>query len=395
MYGDGPDDALLRESWQHFCDELKQAGELVFRDTAPQNPTTRATGMRQLARNIGLALQFELDNHDPRFPELLHYFDPIRKQGGDNTDALYVGAPVNGTDTYRVHGNRGSAAYFAVTVLEDGDTPWGGRVVGTLIDDQLEVDADGSFELVVSPHEHAGNWIRSTPGTYRITFRQFFSDWENEAPMVARIDREGSTEPPEPLTAQRLDEGLRDAAHWVRWSVGYWADMLDKWQARPNEFISYGELESNPIDFTPGGAPLISYWQVQPEEACVIRVTPPKADYWAVEFGSYWWETMDYRYRLCSLNAHHAELEEDGSLLVVISHVDPGLPNWLDPSGHDEGYVTFRWIGAESYPRPVAEQIRLSKLPEHLPENVRRITPAERAEQLRGRRRGVIKRFGT
>jgi hypothetical protein len=303
MYGDGPDDALLRESWHHFCDALKEAGDLVFRDTAPRNPTTRATGMRQLARNIALALQFELENHDPRFPELLHYFDPVRKQGGDNTDALYVGAPINGTDTYRISGKRGTAAYFAVTVLEDGDTPWGGQVVGQLVDEELEVDDDGCFELVVSPREHPGNWIRSTSETYRITFRQFFADWENEEPMVARIDREGATSPPEPLTAQRLDEGLRGAAHWVRWSVTYWAEMLDKWQARPNEFISYGELESNQIDFTPGGAPLISYWNVAPDEACVIRVTPPRADYWAVEFGSYWWETMDYRYRLCSLLA--------------------------------------------------------------------------------------------
>jgi hypothetical protein len=114
-----------------------------------------------------------------------------------------------------------------------------------------------------------------------------------------------------------------------------------------------------------------------------------------VEFGSYWWETMDYRYRLCSLNAHHAQLEEDGSLLVVISHADPGLPNWLDPSGHDEGYVTFRWIGADAYPRPIAQQVRIAELEDHIPENVRRITPAERAQQLRGRRRGAIKRFGT
>lgn len=395
MYGDGRDDALLRESWHHFCDALKETGDLVFRDTAPRNPTARATGMRQLARNIALALQFELENDDPRFPELLHYFDPVRKQGGDNTDALYVGAPINGTDTYRISGYRGTAAYFAVTVLEDGDTPWGGQVVGQLIDEELGVDDDGRFELVVSPREHPGNWIRSTSGTYRITFRQFFADWENEEPMVARIDREGATTPPEPITAQRLGEGLRGAAHWVRWSVTYWADMLDKWQARPNEFISYAELESNPIDFTPGGAPLISYWKVAPEEACVIRVTPPRADYWAVEFGGYWWETMDYRYRLCSLNAHHAQLEEDGSLLVVISHADPGLPNWLDPSGHDEGYVTFRWIGADAHPRPIAEQVRIAELEDHLPENVQRITPAERAQQLRGRRRGVIKRFGT
>jgi len=81
MFGDGQDDELLRTSWHQFCDQLKDAGDLVFRDTAPNNPVTRATGMRQLARNISLALQFSLENHDPEFPELLHYFDPVRKQG--------------------------------------------------------------------------------------------------------------------------------------------------------------------------------------------------------------------------------------------------------------------------------------------------------------------------
>ena len=65
-------------------------------------------------------------------PELLHYFDPLRKQGGDNADALYVGAPVDGAHTYRISGQRGTARYFAVTVLEDGVTPWGGAVVGSL-----------------------------------------------------------------------------------------------------------------------------------------------------------------------------------------------------------------------------------------------------------------------
>ncbi len=395
MFGDGQDDQVLRTSWHEFCDQLKAAGDLVFRDTAPSNPVARATGMRQLARNISLALQFELDNSDPEFPELLHYFDPIRKQGGDNTDALYVGSPVNGSDTYRIRGHRGSAAYFAVTVLETGETPWGGQVVGTIIDDQLAVADDGTFELVISPNPHPGNWIRSTPETYRVTFRQFFSDWENESPMTAMIERERSAGPPQPLTARHLQEGLHAAAHWVHWSVEYWADMLDNWQARPNEFVAYDELESNSIDFTPGGAPLIAYWKLPVGEALLIRVTPPEASYWAVEFGSYWWETMDYRYRLCSLNQHHAQLEHDGSLLVVVSHDDPGLPNWLDPSGHDEGYVTFRWIGAQEYPRPVVEQFAVGELEANLPADVRRITPPERVDQLRRRRRGVIKRFGT
>ena len=59
-------------------------------------------------------------------------------------------------------------------------------------------------------------------------------------PMVATIEREGIARPPEPLTAQRLGEGLQSAALWVHDSVEYWAEMLDKWKLRPNEFVAYG-----------------------------------------------------------------------------------------------------------------------------------------------------------
>lgn len=394
MYGDNANDEQLKASWDSFCDELKAAGELVFRDTTPTEDIDRAKGFRLLARNIALGLQFHLENSDPRYPELLHYFDPQRKQGGDNSDALYVGAPVDGEHTYHIVGQRGSARYFAITVLEDGDTPWGGAVVGQLIDHEIVVEEDGSFEIVLSPDKHPGNWIRTTPGSWRVTVRQFFADWENEQPMVARIDRLGEPVHAPDFTPEQLESGLRDAAAWVRDSTRYWADMLDKWQAQPNHFLSYRQLDDNAIDATPGGEPLICYWQVPEDEVLLVRVTPPAADYWSVEFGNYWWETMDYRYRLCSTNCHHAQLEEDGELVLVVCHDDPGLPNWLDPSGHQEGYITVRWIGAADYPEPRCEQVSRDALFEHLPDTVKTITPEQRRRQLAARRRGVIRRFG-
>jgi len=149
-----------------------------------------------------------------------------------------------------------------------------------------------------------------------------------------------------------------------------------------------------PIVAIPGGEPLICYWRVPPEEVLVVRVTPPAADYWSVEFGNYWWETMDYRYRLCSTNCHHAVLEDDGELLLVVAHEDPGLPNWLDPSGHTEGYMTVRWIGAGDYPTPRCDQMPLSALADYLHAGVRRIDGAGRRAQLAARRSGVIRRFG-
>ena len=383
----------LKQSWHQFCEDLQLAGDVVFRDTAPDTPLDRAKGIRFLSRNIALALQFKLENNDAEFPELMRYFDPVRKQGGDNSDALYVGAPINGHDTYRVAGRLGSASYFAVTVLEDGDTPWGGAVVGVLFGDQIETDADGNFELWLSPRQHSGNCIVTTTNSFRVTFRQFFSDWENEQAMEASIERVGALAPPAQLTPAQVGQGLLDAAAWLRESTTYWADKLDLWQARPNQFIAFGEMESQKIDATPGGTPLIAYWKLPRDEALVIRVTPPACAYWNVEFGNYWWETMDYRYRHCSLTEHYTQLQPDGELIVVVTHEDLLVANWLDPCGHKEGYITFRWIGAEHSPRPVCQQVKIEQLFEVLPASIARVTAEQRIETLAARKRGVARRF--
>ena len=252
--------------------------------------------------------------------------------------------------------------FFAVTVVERGDTPWGGGVAGTLFGHELAVDENGEFELFLSPEPQPGNWICTTPETFRVTVRQFFLDWEGEGPMRARIDRLTGDSVPSTLTPEKVSEGLGRAARWVEESITYWADRIDLWKEQPNSFLSYRQLDKNPIDATPGGEPLISYWQLPKDEALIVRVVPPKADYWAVEFGNYWWETMDYRYRLASTNAHHAQLETDGELILVVSHDDPGVPNWLDPSGHTEGYITFRWVGADAYPVPQCQQVARAQL---------------------------------
>ncbi|MEE4662045.1 MAG: DUF1214 domain-containing protein [Halieaceae bacterium] len=388
-------DAALASAWDQFCDQLKAAGSIPFRDSVPTGDLSRVAGFRSLAQNIGLAVQFFLENDDPLHPELLHYFDPIRKQGGDNPDAVYVGGPINGTDTYRISGDRGSARYFSVTAVETGNTPWGGGVASTLFGDDIVVDADGRFELICSPDPHPGNWLKTSPDTFRVTFRQFFADWERERPMHAMIERLSPKPADKPvMDAQRLSRGLDAASRWVSDSLLYWADMIERWKAHPNTFLSYRQLDDNEIDATPGGEPLIAYWQLPRDEVIVIQVTPPNAKYWAVEFGNYWWCSMDYRSILSNTNCHYARLEDDGELILVISHVDTGHANWLDPAGFSEGYVTVRWMQADHYPVPEVAQIKLTELDSHLAANVQKVTPQQRAEQIAARRRGVVQRFG-
>jgi len=124
-----------------------------------------------------------------------------------------------------------------------------------------------------------------------------------------------------------------------------------------------------------------------------MRVKPPQCKFWNLEFCNPWWETMDYRYRLSGTNMHHAVLEDNGELIAVASHDDPGVSNWCDTSGFTEGMMNLRWIAADSSPLPECTLVKRAELAQHLPKNVKRITGDERLEQLAARRRGIYNRF--
>lgn len=385
----------LRAAWREFCNTLESLGDLPGENTLASNAQDRAAGYLQLFRNLSLAFDFQYEYNNPLFPEFFRYFGPTRKQGGDNSDCNYVGAAISGDYRYRIAGNRGTSRYFSIVLVEEGDTPWGGRVVATSFGDDIETDESGHFELIISQDEQEGNWLKSTDKTFRVTIRQYFADWERERPMRALIERISVPDlDPPTVSDQRLADGLIKTVQWLCESVGYWPMMLQKWENSRNTFKSYWQLEDNAIDATPGGDPLVCYWALEEHESLIVRVRPPQCHYWNVEFGNCWWETTDYRYRLANTNMHYAELEEDGELIVVIAHRDPGVPNWLDCSGFSRGYVTFRWMLSEEHPVPQASQISLQELFANLPKRVRRINVEARKEQLRIRRRGILARFG-
>ncbi|MDB5971374.1 MAG: hypothetical protein JWQ90_3824 [Hydrocarboniphaga sp.] len=388
------DDTELAQAWDDFCETLKSAKSTLFLDNAPKAAHDRAAGLRMLARNIALALDMRLENADPLRPQLTHYFDWRRKQGGDNADALYLGAAIDGSQTYRLSGRLGSAAFAAFTVIDDGATPWGGAAAGTLLAKDLQTDAQGRFELLLSPEPQPGNWLKTGARTIRLTIRQFFGDWDNETPMAVEIERAGEALPPPEFSVDGVMRGLRDAAAWLADVTGFWHNTLGLWQKRPLEFLSLRQVMGKGIDATPGGEPYLAYWDLQSDEALIIRVRPPgQSSFWNFEFGNWWMETMDYRHRLSGTNHHHAVVEDDGEVVLVVSQDDPGLPNWLDASGYSCGYLVCRWMGADSAPQPVMRRVKRSQLMAELPAGVRRIDAAGRSAQLTARNRGIRRRF--
>ena len=115
-----------------------------------------------------------------------------------------------------------------------------------------------------------------------------------------------------------------------------------------------------------GGVPTIayyhSYWQLAPDEALVVEVTPPECDYWNFQLANHWLESLDYRYFTVHINSYTATPRADGSIRAVIAHEDPGVDNWLNTCGHAQGAMCWRWIRAVEHPQPRTRVVKVAEL---------------------------------
>src|SRR5471032_2336497 len=113
-FADSPDDGPLRAAWADFCEQLKAAGDLAFKDYNPATALQRADAFRFLTQNLGQAFDLALETKDTRYPQLHAFCNPTRKLGGDCADFTYLQAWIDGQSAYRITGNRGTARFFNI-----------------------------------------------------------------------------------------------------------------------------------------------------------------------------------------------------------------------------------------------------------------------------------------
>jgi hypothetical protein len=129
------------------------------------------------------------------------------------------------------------------------------------------------------------------------------------------------------------------------------------------------------------------------DEAVLVSFPVPRCRHWSVSLASYYFESLDYASHQSSLNGAQAEVDPDGVFRGVIAHRDPGVPNWLDTTGHTEGTLAVRFLLAEGAAKPELRVVPFAEVREHLPTGTRTVSPTERGETLRRRRRAVWRRF--
>ena len=381
-------DVDLAQAWSYLLDRLRGAGEVVESDPAGRNRVDLAAGMRHLlvllAAGIDEVLRFD---PDPILSVQPTSTDDILTWGMECPDCIYTRAVLRGGHRYRLFGNRGTARYVGLQTM-NGIVATSNELV-----DELELDADGNFEVVLSADERAGNWMRIEGDHPTLTVRHFFYDWDTEVASSLRIERLGDAveaksralDPDVALARQLVALGdfvPENLAFFLQFGAA----------APPNGFLP-------PIDRTDMGAaaenrPVIGRWELQPDEALIVEVEPPEGVYWSFSIGNPWWETIHYGRHQSSLNAHQAAVDSDGLVRVVLCARDPGVANWLDTAGYSNGPIILRCVRTKTAPTPATRLVPFDDVRAELPSDTTMVSADERTSILAARRSAVRERFG-
>jgi hypothetical protein len=344
--------AASEDTWEAFCEALKPAGVTVAAHAPQGSEIDRAEGYRFLTRMLRLGLSGELEYADTDRPVIWQSETPTLKFGGNNPDQLYYDANIDGAATYHITGPRGTTPLIEISVYEgrlgrDATS----KYVGHLTERELQVDPAGQIHIVVSPDPHPGNWIQTTPESNFVFIRQYRFDWREE-PAELTIQREGQSEPPPPLTLDRLNEGLQRAATFVNRNAILWSQISNRFAAAASNGFAppiRGPEDAGDATLPQGHILQAGSFRLEPEQALIVEFTPPKElIYWGFQLLNHWYESLDYRYRSVHTNRYRAKVGPDGRVRIVVAHRDPGVDNWVDTAGHREGGLLIRW----TRPRP-------------------------------------------
>jgi hypothetical protein len=395
-----PDDPRVTSgaAWRDLLAALARAEQRVLGPGAPAAPRDRAEGFRHLLRFLVAGHLLCVEHADPDVPRFARMVDPAWQWGLDMPDCLYLFAALRGDAVYRVWGTRGTAKHIDFQVnwghFALGDiAAWG--TVSSASDLELDFAADGAFELWLGGPARPRNWLPFAPNTEFLLVRQYFADWDREQPGDFAIERVGGAGASAPLRSDQIAARLerlvtwldRGGALWERMSRGIVEGMA------PNSLLVTRREDSDQRAGLRGQAYGIGNFQCATDEAVIVRFDPPRCRHWSVSLANWWWESLDFGNRQTSLNSHQARLDADGVFRGVIAHVDPGIPNWLDTTGHQRGTLAIRFLLAEEAPEVELERVALGELAAALPLATPRVAPAERVAQLEQRRDAVRRRY--
>jgi hypothetical protein len=402
--------ALASNQVQQAFDTFQQAVAAAINTAQAQPYATGAENQARAAEFVRYLAQFLLDNQlgrlDPDHPMLWRNPDPFAIPGRDypnppgifNPDNINYVAVISGAGTYQitaVRGNSTDLSFQAITGFLGDDTT--GTPTATFPLSQLAVNPNHTYTIDIGQTPQPGNYLPTTAETNEFSIRETFNDWSDAVPdrlTLVRTDQSGPSL--HHLSSAQMAAALNATAAELSEQITFW----DSYFA-----ALLSELPVNvvlPARLTVGGLPTqistLIHFKLAAGQALVINVAPDHfAAYQGLEAADVWTQTLPSATHQSSLNATQAYLGSDGLFHFVISPTDPGVANWIDTVGHDEGFIFMRWqenTGAfTSADQPSGGLVSLSNLASVLPGGTPHVGPVQRAISLFFRDISVARRI--
>lgn len=337
------------------------------------SPGDIADGHRYLMHLLdgGLFAEFSADPERPVFKRIV---TPDRKMNGDNPDAIYFKAYIRPDREYRIRSNMAGAVYASISVEGGGgEGKYAAGVSAAINSDEMHVEEDGSFELVISQKKQGKNWLEMPADAGRITTRHYFEEKNAIAAdysKVIPIDIKPIVPPAPPSTPTdaSIAAGIRRVTNYLR---GLTLEHPSKNSAETPAWVS-----KEPNQFTqpqkPGhgiayaavdNAYAMAPYVIRPDQALVITGRFPKCRFAHVVLWNRFLQSYDYAHRQISLNRVQTTLEPDGSFRIIVAHKNPGVPNWIDTEGRVSGIIYWRFLlPEEEVETPQAKLVPFSSL---------------------------------
>jgi hypothetical protein len=406
--GDGPADEILHAAWNRFCDQLREAGDRVYKDANPAAPIHRADAYRFLTQNLGQAFDLALETKDSAYPQIHPFCTPTRKLGGDVADFTYRQAWIDGRHSYKIRGKRGTARFFNLTVQGPRPNtvpgtdwpslhePFGDIPEANITGPQIKADAEGHFELFIGGEKRSDNWLPTTPGSRKLFIREAFDAWF-EHPTTLSIERIGMDSPRPVPSAERMIEAMQWAGDFLAGAMRDWPEHSWRYSggvvdpAFTNQFPP-DKSANSALDVKRGRMAAHMIWELQPDEALIVEMDNHDG-FWIFGMGGVFVGSMDFLYRPVSYTPARTQVDADNVVRLVIAHDDPGVHNWLDSQGFSNGNLTYRNLMSQNPARFRTKLVKRSQLLSALPASTVMVTPRQRVELLHMRYVSIKRRY--
>lgn len=365
------------KAWNQVVDVLRVAGEQAIRDGFNGALDERDAIERFMGLVAILSCTTRMALLDEPEAPMVMTFDLVpglTKIGGNSPDADYFNFNVNSYFQYRLRGQRGLAPFFSIqsqAMRVDPETQKPGMYLSGLItDDQLQVDSDGNFEVLVStekPADYTGNWLALDNNSFCAVVRQYHHDREKEPELKFTVEVLNPLPEVPVLNDFVVTKRLALLANFSK----FWFDAR-KWYEESlddstlNRFLiaeKGDESRSQDLALAADVQYEVGRWQLAEDEALVVEGTPPDSVYWIFQLCDRWMETADFRRRRVFRNNSQITLNADGTYRIVVAAKDPGVPNWVDNGGRAEGYMSFRWSPTKNkFKAPSAKVVKVDSL---------------------------------